>query len=88
MGQSAQNCRHQIRQTFGQPSYRWRGICSTARFLLHDFIPIYVGGGVGYSHLSTGGSALTLLEAQGITVDGKKLWIDRLPTHWLRTPAT
>ena len=39
--------------------------------LLHDFIPIYVGGGVGYSHLSTGGSALTLLEAQGITVDGK-----------------
>lgn len=39
--------------------------------LLHDFIPIYVGGGVGYSHLSTGGSALTLIEAQGITVDGK-----------------
>ena len=39
--------------------------------LLHDFIPIYVGGGVGYSHLSTGGSALTLIEAQGITVDGE-----------------
>ena len=38
--------------------------------LLHDFLPFYVGGGVGYSHLSVDGSALNLLEGQGVTVDG------------------
>ncbi|MCZ6678304.1 MAG: hypothetical protein O7E52_13755 [Candidatus Poribacteria bacterium] len=37
--------------------------------LIHDFLPLYLGGGVGYSHLSVDGSALNLLEAQGITVN-------------------
>ena len=38
--------------------------------LLRDFLPVYFGGGVGYSHLSVDGSALSLLAAQGITLDG------------------
>lgn len=37
--------------------------------LLREFIPLYLGGGAGYSHLSVDGSALALLEQQGITVD-------------------
>ena len=37
--------------------------------LLRDFIPLYFGGGVGYSHLSVDGSALNLLAGQGVTVD-------------------
>jgi hypothetical protein len=37
--------------------------------LLQDFLPLYLGGGVGFSHLSVGGSALDLLEQQGVTVD-------------------
>ena len=37
--------------------------------LLHDFLPLYLGGGFGYSHLSVGGSALPLLAAQGIALD-------------------
>ena len=37
--------------------------------LLRDFLPLYLGGGVGYSHLSVGGSGLVLLAEQGITID-------------------
>ena len=37
--------------------------------LLRDFLPLYLGGGVGYSHLSVGGSGLVLLAQQGITLD-------------------
>ena len=37
--------------------------------LLRDFLPLYFGGGVGYSHLSVGGSGLVLLAQQGITLD-------------------
>ena len=37
--------------------------------LLSDLLPIYLGGGVGYSHLSVGGSGLVLLAQQGITLD-------------------
>ena len=37
--------------------------------LLSDFLPLYLGGGVGYSHLSVGGSGLVLLAQQGITLD-------------------
>ena len=37
--------------------------------LLRDFLPLYFGGGVGYSHLSVDGSGLVLLAAQGITLD-------------------
>ena len=37
-------------------------------FLLHEFLPLYLGGGVGYSHLSIDGNALDLLEQQGVTV--------------------
>ena len=37
--------------------------------LLGEFLPLYFGGGVGYSHLSVGGSGLVLLAQQGITLD-------------------
>ena len=37
--------------------------------LLRDFLPLYFGGGVGYSHLSVDGSGLVLLAQQGITLD-------------------
>ena len=37
--------------------------------MLYDFLPLYFGGGVGYSHLSVAGSGLVLLAAQGITLD-------------------
>ncbi len=37
--------------------------------LLNDFLPLYLGGGVGYSHLSVEGSALPLLAAQGVALD-------------------
>ena len=37
--------------------------------LLHEFLPVYLGGGVGFSHLSVDGSALDLLNQQGIIVD-------------------
>ena len=37
--------------------------------LLRDFLPLYFGGGFGYSHLSVDGSALALLAGQGITLD-------------------
>ena len=37
--------------------------------LLSDLVPLYLGGGVGYSHLSVTGSALPLLAAQGVTLD-------------------
>ena len=37
--------------------------------LLSDFLPLYFGGGVGYSHLSVAGSALPLLAAQGVALD-------------------
>ena len=36
--------------------------------LLRDFFPLYLGGGVGYSHLSVDGSALGLLAEQGVTL--------------------
>ena len=36
--------------------------------LLREFLPLYFGGGVGYSHLSVGGSGLVLLAQQGITL--------------------
>ena len=39
--------------------------------LLREFIPLYLGGGIGFSHLSVDGSALDLIEQQGITVDAK-----------------
>ena len=38
--------------------------------LLSDFLPLYFGGGIGYSHLSVDGSALGLLAQQGVAVDG------------------
>ena len=37
--------------------------------LLSDLLPLYLGGGVGYSHLSVTGSALPLLAAQGVALD-------------------
>jgi len=37
--------------------------------LLREFIPLYLGGGAGYSHLSVSGSALDVLKQQGVTVD-------------------
>ena len=37
--------------------------------MLYDFLPLYVGGGVGYSHLSVDGSGLVLLAEQGIVLD-------------------
>ena len=37
--------------------------------LLNDFLPLYLGGGFGYSHLSVDGSALPLLAGQGIALD-------------------
>ena len=37
--------------------------------LLREFLPLYLGGGVGYSHLGVGGSGLILLAEQGITLD-------------------
>ena len=37
--------------------------------LLYDFLPLYFGGGVGFSHLSVGGSGLVLLAEQGIALD-------------------
>ncbi len=37
--------------------------------LLNNFLPLYVGGGVGYSYLSVAGSALPLLAAQGVALD-------------------
>lgn len=37
--------------------------------LLSDLVPLYLGGGVGYSHLSVTGSALPLLAAQGVALD-------------------
>ena len=36
--------------------------------LLNDFLPLYFGGGVGYSHLSVDGSALGLLAEQGVAL--------------------
>ena len=39
--------------------------------LLKDFLPLYFGGGVGYSHLSVDGSALGLLAGQGIALDDR-----------------
>ena len=38
--------------------------------LLRDLLPLYFGGGVGYSHLIVAGNALDLFAQQGITVDG------------------
>ena len=37
--------------------------------LLSDLLPLYLGGGVGYSYLSVTGSALPLLAAQGVALD-------------------
>ena len=37
--------------------------------MLYDFLPLYFGAGVGYSHLSVAGSGVVLLAAQGITLD-------------------
>jgi hypothetical protein len=37
--------------------------------LLSDLLPLYLGGGVGYSHLSVTGSALPVLAAQGVALD-------------------
>ena len=37
--------------------------------LLSEFIPIYIGGGVGFLGASFSGSALDLLEQQGISFD-------------------
>ena len=36
--------------------------------LFRDFLPLYLGGGVGYSHLSVDGSALGLLAEQGVAL--------------------
>ena len=36
--------------------------------LLRDFFPLYLGGGVGYSHLSVDGSAVGLLAEQGVAL--------------------
>ena len=38
--------------------------------LLSEFVPIYVGGGIGFLGASFSGSALDLLEQQGISFDG------------------
>ena len=38
--------------------------------LLSDFLPIYLGGGVGFLGTSFGGSAIDLIETQGIRLDG------------------
>lgn len=38
--------------------------------LLSDFLPIYLGGGVGFLGTSFGGSAIDLIETQGISLDG------------------
>ena len=37
--------------------------------MLYDFLPLYFGAGVGYSHLSVAGSGLVLLAEQGIVLD-------------------
>ena len=37
--------------------------------LLFEFVPIYVGGGIGFLGASFSGSALDLIEAQGISFD-------------------
>ena len=37
--------------------------------MLYDFLPLYFGAGVGYSHLSVAGSGLVLLAQQGIVLD-------------------
>jgi len=37
--------------------------------MLNEFIPLYFGGGIGYSSLRASGSAINLLEQQGITFD-------------------
>ena len=37
--------------------------------MFYNFLPLYFGGGVGYSHLSVGGSGLALLAGQGIVLD-------------------
>ena len=37
--------------------------------MLSDLLPLYLGGGIGYSHLSVDGSALVLLAEQGIALD-------------------
>lgn len=39
--------------------------------MVHDFLPLYLGGGFGYSHLSVDGSALGLLAQQGIALDNE-----------------
>ena len=36
--------------------------------MLSDVLPLYVGGGIGYSHLSVAGSGLVLLAQQGIAL--------------------
>lgn len=38
--------------------------------LLSEFLPIYFGGGVGFLGASFGGSAIPLIEQQGISFDG------------------
>lgn len=38
--------------------------------MLQDLLPLYLGGGIGYSHLSVDGNALGLLAEQGIALDG------------------
>ncbi len=37
--------------------------------LLHEFLPLYLGGGVGYSYLSVAGSALDMIQEQGFSID-------------------
>ncbi len=37
--------------------------------LLREFLPLYFGGGIGYSYLSVDGNTLGLLAAQGVTID-------------------
>ena len=37
--------------------------------MLYDFLPLYFGGGIGYSYLSVAGSGLILLAEQGIVLD-------------------
>ena len=37
--------------------------------MLYNFLPLYFGGGVGYSHVSVDGSGLALLAEQGIVLD-------------------
>jgi hypothetical protein len=41
--------------------------------LLNELVPLYLGGGIGYSRLSVSGSAIDLLEQQGIAFDEQDL---------------